>query len=281
MAVGGEEASLSLVSRDDMVADLRRLGVAPGDGLFVHGSVKAIAGAGGHVVGGPRAVILALLEAAGPGGLVAFPGFTRDAYAPDAVLDAPLSAADAAHGRRQTLGYDPATSSAVSNGALAETFRTWPGVVRSAHPTSSVLMRGPDAARLAEPHDPHSWPTGPDTPWARLAERPSMKILLLGVGWNRCSALHAAESAAACKRQVVRRIKSGPERDAPWFDAPDVADDLGRLFPEVGAAWERDGAVAVGRVGRAESRLTDYGPLVAFARDWIDARNRADGVATD
>ena len=130
---------------------------------------------------------------------------------------------------------------------------------------------------MAARHDPFGWATGPDTPWARLSHRPAMKILLIGVGWNRCSALHAAESAAEHRRAVTRNIRHGA--NGPWIEAPDVADDLGRLFPLVGEAWEATGAVTTGKIGHADCRLTGYGALVDFATGWIDRQNRRDGIS--
>ena len=102
-----------------------------------------------------------------------------------------------------------------------------------------------------------------------------MKILLIGVMWNRCSALHAAESRAQHRRSVMRRFL----HQGNWIDAPDVADDNGRLFPSVGADFEATGAVRIGKIGGAEARLCSYADLVAFGADWMDARNAADGVA--
>lgn len=261
-----------LVGRDDLAGDLKALGLAPGDGVFVHAAMGRI----GRVVGGARAVIAALLATVGPDGLLGMPGFSRDAYEPDEAHD--LQPGRRAAIRAQVLGHDPRLSSVAAMGAVPEAFRAWPGVVRSPHPTSSVLLLGPDAEALATPHHPAGWATGPETPWGRLADRPGMKVLLIGVGWNRCSALHAAESIARHRRLKMRHFKTGPEADAPWIDAPDVADDLDRLFPFCGAAFEATGAVTRGAVGRAESRLCRYDALLAFASDWIDRRNRADGV---
>lgn len=261
--------------RDDLRADLGALGVAPGDGLFVHASLGAI----GHVIGGPRGLIEALVDAVGADGLIAMPGFSRDAYDPAEGREDDLSPDVRARIRDQVPGFDPRLSNVRQNGAVPEAFRAWPNVVRSPHPTSSVLLRGADAEALSAPHDPFGWATGPLTPWGRLRARPAMKILLIGVGWNRCSALHAAESLAPHKRVKTRRLKLRDGDEARWIEAPDVADDLGRLFPLVGEAWEAAGGVRIGRLGGAECRLTAYAPLVDFAADWIDARNRADGVA--
>ncbi|MEM7176413.1 MAG: AAC(3) family N-acetyltransferase [Pseudomonadota bacterium] len=235
---------MRILGRDDLAQDLRALGVSPGDGVFVHTALGRI----GHVIGGPRGLIEALMDAVGPGGLIGMPGFSKDAYDPADLHGTEGAGADRAHLRAQVPGFDPARSDVSGNGAVPEAFRSWPGVVRSPHPTSSVLLWGEGAADLATPHDPAGWATGPATPWGRLRARRSMKILLIGVGWNRCSALHAAESLAQHRRTKQRHFKTGPG-DAPWIEAPDVADDLDRLFPLVGAAWEAEGGVTTGPVG--------------------------------
>ena len=269
-----QNGSKKIFGKDDLVDDLKALGFEPGDGVFVHCALGQI----GHVIGGPRGVIDALIAVVGETGLIGMPGFSSDAYDPLEALDITVSDDRRARISDQVPGFDKDRSNVAQNGAVAEGFRTWPGVVRSTHPTTSVLLYGADADSLAHPHDPHGWATGPDTPWGRLMTRPNMKILLIGVGWNRCSALHAAESLASHKRTKTRRFKHGMQDSGTWITAPDVADDLDRLFPLVGADWEREGAVIQGQLGDATCRVTDYADLVNFAANWIDKRNRADGV---
>ena len=259
-----------ILSAADLTADLHALGVTKGDGLFVHSSPSKI----GRVIGGPRGLIQALLDAVGDSGLIAMPGFSRDAYDPVALDGLEVSTEEHTHIRDQVPGFDQALSNVAQNGATPEAFCRWPGVIRSAHPTSSVLMRGRDAADWAALHDPMGWPTGPETPWGQLAKRPQMKILLIGVRWNRCSALHAAETAAKHRRVQMRHFKL----DGQWVDAPDVVDEMSTLFPLVGEAWEATGAVQQGRIGGAVALLADYGHLVAFATAWLDDKNRSNGV---
>lgn len=254
---------------DDIAANLSALGVESGDGLFVHSSLSKI----GHVIGGPRGLIEGLIQAVGPNGLIGMPGFSQDAYDPVDVFGLEVTPEHHARIREQVPGFDPLLSNARGNGAVPEAFRSWPGVVRSPHPTSSVLLFGADAEAIAAAHDPFGWATGPKTPWGRLRERKTMKILLIGVGWNRCSALHAAESIAEHKREKIRTFKNGLGSGATWVEAPDVADDLDTLFPLVGAAWEQEGGVQNGKIGGAESKLTSYDSLLAFASQWISERN--------
>ena len=68
-----------IVTKKDIIDGLRRLGIAPGDCLLVHGSLESF----GRVEGGANAVIDALLDAVGTGGTVMAPTFD----CPDPVFD--------------------------------------------------------------------------------------------------------------------------------------------------------------------------------------------------
>ncbi len=258
-------------SLSTLQSDLHRLGVREGDGLFVHASMKAV----GPTIGGARTVVEALLQAVGPEGLVGMPGASSDAYFPPYLNKSSLSEDEIAQIEKAVPGYDKRVSPATGMGVIAETFRNWPGTQRSDHPTESICLNGNRADELVDDH-PLAWATGPETPLGRMCRRPPAKVLLIGVGWNRCSALHIAETLAETKRTKVNRFKGGAG-DPSWIEVPDVADDLGRLFPRVGAAFEQTGAVAIGRFGEAQVKMCALAGLVAFATDWIDAANKASG----
>ena len=252
-------------------SDLKNLGIQKGDGVFVHSSMSAL----GPTVGGPRVVVEALLTSVGEAGLVGMPGFSTDAYFPDWVDREVLTEQQVLQIEAAVPGFDMQTSPALANGILAETFRTWPVTQRSDHPSVSVCLNGANAGDYLRDHS-LAWATVESSPVGRLRARASMKILLIGVGWNRCTLLHCAETLAEHRRTKIRRVKTGG-RDGHWIECPDVADDLGRLFPAVGAAFEATGAVTVGKIGQAECRVCDYVPLLDFARDWINAANRESG----
>nr|WP_255733359.1 AAC(3) family N-acetyltransferase [Ruegeria sp. Ofav3-42] len=217
---------------ESLVSDLVSLGVQKGDGLFVHGSMKAV----GPVVGGPRTVIEALLRAVGETGLVGMPGFSGDAYFPAEMDRSTLRPDEIAQIEDSVLGFDSVKSPTSGMGVIAETFITWPGTKRSGHPAVSICLNGREANNFLEEHS-LEWATGEQTPLGKLRDRESMKILLIGVGWNRCSALHTAETLATHRRIKTRRFKKG-SIDGSWIETPDVADDMNRLFPAVGAALE-------------------------------------------
>lgn len=257
-------------TRDSLVADAGQLGLVAGDGVVVHASMRAV----GRTVGGPRTVIEALLAAVGEAGLVAMPGFSEDAALPAWADPASLSEEARSALQAAVPGFDPKLSPTVGMGVLAETFRTWPGTLRSDHPAVSVCAHGPDAAELLAGHS-LAWATGPDTPFGRFLDRAQMKILLIGVGWNRCTALHLAETLAEPRRTKTRLVKTA---ERGWLEVADVADDLGRLFPAVGEAYEATGRVATGPFGAAPCKLAPYGDLVAFARQRISAANAASGA---
>jgi len=229
----------------------------------------------GPTIGGARAVVEALLSAVGGTGLLAMPGFSTDAYFPSNISSDTISQDMRTEIVDAVLGFDPETSPTSGMGVIAETFRTWPGTCRSDHPATSICLNGVNASEFASRHA-LAWATGPETPLGYLRTRKHMKMLLIGVGWNRCSALHTAESLADIKRTKVRRFKAGAG-NAPWIETPDVADDLDRLFPKVGAAFVETGLVSSGTIGKAPSNLCDYASLVSFAADWINNANIKSG----
>lgn len=250
---------------------LRSLGIEAGDGVFVHASLKAI----GPIQGGVSSVVQALLDVVGPQGMVAMPGFSVDAYPPAHLDYTTLTATQITEVEYGVTGFDAARSSAREMGLIAETFRKWPGTLRSPHPTTSVCVNGAEAEYYTRIHS-LAWSTGIDSPFGQFMQRPNMKILLVGVGWNRCTALHTGEFFAHPRRTKIRRFKTGPG-NSTWQETPDVADDMNRLFPDVGAAFEDKGHVTQGKLGLADCRLCGFSKLIDYATSWISLANTQSG----
>jgi len=253
-------------TRASLAHDLASLGIAPGMTLIVHASLARI----GLVVGDAPAVIHALMDALGPAGTLMMPTFSGGLTDPATWREPPVPQEWHDFIRANMLPFDAARTPTRLMGQIAEQFRRWPGVVRSNHPVTSLAAWGRHAAYLVERHS-LAWSLGDETPMGRLYELDGW-ILLLGVGHGRNSSLHLAEARATHGRRKLRRTPIERDGQVIWEDFPEVDDDRGRLFPAIGADYDRTGAVRIGSVGSAECRLMRQRDLVDFAAAWLDRK---------
>ena len=250
--------------RSSLTADLRRLGVVPGVVVLVHSSMKAL----GYVPGGTVAVALALLDAVGPDGTLVVPTQTGDNSDPAGWSRPPVPEAWWPVIRAETPAFDPALTPGRGMGALTEQLRTWPGALRSDHPTTSFAAVGPRAAEVVAVHDLDSQ-CGERSPLATL-ERLGARVLLLGAGFGSCTSFHLAEyrvPGAAARTALAGAVRTpdGGREWATWADL-DVDDED---FERIGEALLAIGAVSSGPVGDATGHLFDLAAGVAFATRWM------------
>ena len=260
-----EQLDTVAITADDLRRGLRALGVLAGAALVVHASLRRI----GRVAGGAESVIRALMDTLTPEGILVMPTFSGQLSDPAEWRDPPAPAGQIAALRADMQPFDPARTPTRNMGAVPEAFRAWPGVHRSAHPMQSVAAWGRGAEALVADHE-LDWPLGPDSPLGRLCELDG-QVLLIGVGHNRNSTLHLAETRARHRRSVTRQVpvaRNGGGAD--WVEIDDVADDNGRLFPALGTAFEATGRVRIGPLGQAESRLMSQRALIEFAVPWFE-----------
>lgn len=238
------------------------LGVTEGATLVVHSSLSAF----GEVDGGAATVLSALRSCVGWTGTIVVPAFTGDVITdphPDC-RTAVVAEVEAAR-TRVPLFHDafPTTMGAVPTAVLAE-----PGRLRSRHPQASVAALGPAAEHITA-HQPFGYALGADSPFSRLYELEA-QILLLGVGHNRNSFLHHAESLLPVHRTKLRRFPYLVEGQRVWIEAPDVGDDNGTHFPQVGAEWADRGQTSRQVIGTAHCELVNAVPFIDFARKRLD-----------
>lgn len=234
-----------VVTKDILVADLARLGIVRGDVLFVHSSLKSI----GQVDGGAEAVIDALLEVVGSDGLLAVPTLTKSSahpWAPDPTW--------------QPLPFHPAkTPSRV--GMITETLRLRPNAVRSHHPTHSVAAIGPAAGEMTAFHGLESH-FGRHTPYGWLV-RHGAKILLLGVGNNANTLIHAVEEIAdmpsLLDNEVVVEDADGRIRQVVAHGSPAGCRDFysRRTKSKAEKAMRAKNIIRDGLVGQAPGMVID------------------------
>ena len=250
--------------RSSLTADLRRLGVVPGAVVLVHSSLKAL----GYVPGGTVAVALALLDAVGPDGTLVVPTQTGDNSDPAGWSRPPVPEAWWPVIRAETPAFDPALTPGRGMGALTEQLRTWPGALRSDHPTTSFAAVGPRAAEVVAVHDLDSQ-CGERSPLATL-ERLGARVLLLGAGFGSCTSFHLAEYRVPGAAARTPSLEPSGRRTAAVSGRP------GRTWTSttttstrIGEAFLATGAVSSGPVGDATGHLFDLAAGVAFATRWM------------
>ena len=268
--VAGESASIAAAdaprTRSSLLTDLQQLGVRPGTTLMVHASLSKL----GWVAGGPVAVVLALLDAVGETGTLAMPSFSGDLTEPSYWQHPPVPEHWQQIVRDETPAFDPAITPTRMMGRVAETFRIWPGTLRSNHPHVSVCARGPLARQITDHHQLED-SMGEHSPFARLYDAGAY-VLQLGTDRNSC--LHLAEHRSGMRGRVTQGAPIVEDGERVWkvFSDLDYDDDS---FPPVKAAFEASGGVKVGQVGSAVSRLMPVRGLVDFATAWFRAHPAA------
>ena len=131
----------------------------------------------------------------------------------------------------------------------------------------SVCANGRHSEEVTHEH-PLAMCEGRGTPFEQLYALDA-HTLLLGVGFDRCTSLHYAESLVANRRTKVMRMLTEVDGRRAWIDVPQMGADGGRYFPEVGRAFVAAGQVTAGRIGRADSLLFSTRALVDFAVPWF------------
>lgn len=258
------ERTRAPVTADRLLEEMFALGVRSGDLLMVHCAMGAL----GWVNGGAVAVIDALLRAVGPTGTLVMPAHTGDISDP-ANWRAPPVPTHWIETIRSTMpAFDPLISPSRGMGRVAELFRTWPGVLRSRHPATSFAALGPLAREITHQHDLDD-PLGPGSPLGALY-RLDARVLLIGVGFDRCTALHLAEAFAFPQRRTVQEgapLLVGGERRWTAFYVPETMDE--EDFLPVGESFVTSGSARAAALGEGRGLMFDMRAVVDHAvRAW-------------
>jgi aminoglycoside 3-N-acetyltransferase len=212
--------------------------------VLLHSAPRAI----GHVAGGIDAVVDAMVRALGDRTLVV-PTFTTDLLDPSCWRrqPAPRETWDAIRAELPT--FDPATSTPRRMGRIADLVWRRDGALRTAHPIESIAALGPRAKWIVE-RAPIDDPKGPRGPWARMVEADA-RIVMLGVGLERCTMIHHAERIVGVDYQTSYAFPVVLEGTRAWIEVEasggSCSDGFAALLPHLESA----NAVTIDHVGDA------------------------------
>lgn len=254
-------------TRQGLAEDLRSLGVEPGETLLVHSSLSAL----GWVCGGAEAVVQALVDAVGPEGTVVVPTHTSGNSEPSRWENPPVPEHWWPAIREHMPAYHPATTPTRGMGAVPECLRTFPGAARSAHPSHSFAALGARAAWVVADHALEQ-AMGEASPLGRLYQADA-RILLLGVGWESCTALHLAEHRAGTQGTLEEGCARQVDGAREWVRYQGLAYDEGD-FLQVGSAIEAEVELASGWVGAGVGRRMSLRRVVDAGAEEIRRRRR-------
>ena len=239
-----------MIRREQLVDDLRALGIGAGDTVMVHASLRRI----GPIEGGAATLVATLGEVAGTS-MMTLGAIEQDEFDPQP-FDALVTPADP------------------DIGVLAEVFRTTPGTLVSDHPEGRFGARGERAAWLVADQPWHHYYGLRLTPGeagrgrrpraaARCRRRHDHPDAPRRVPVRRAGQAHASCGSRSSTGATVP--SSAPSSASTTPTASSTATTSPRSWPPTGAA----GRVRSGRVGNVEAELLDAARL-RHVRDRLD-----------
>jgi aminoglycoside 3-N-acetyltransferase len=269
-------------SRSRLTSDLRALGLAAGDTVMVHASVRAI----GEIAGGPDEIHLAIKDAVTKTGTLMM--YASCPQYVDEVGRGNLSPAQEAELLEKLPAFDPETArSARDNGALVELLRTWPGSRVNPHVVRFVAWgRHAEDLFVLQPWD---YAFGRGSALERFLDLDG-KLLLLGCDHDTVTFLHYAEHVADIPGKRVSRyqvpVLENGARVWRWMEEIDTSEAGAhphwpdRFFARIVDAYLKATSDGGGCVGDARTHLIRARDLFDFARPIMELVAR-DASAAD
>ena len=254
-------------TKEEIFAQLKSLGAPRDSVVLVHSSLRAV----GKVEGGGQGFLDALISYfTDKGGLLLIPCHTWHRLDQEITLD--MTSSDNCLGALSTLAASDTRG------------------LRTESPTHSVVIFGDreKAQRLADGERGAITPTGVDTVYGRLY-REGGKVLLLGVGHNRNTYLHAVDEILKTPNRmegekstpVAVKYPSGKvEKRELYLFYTDYTEDISDRFVKYEIPFRYHHCTEFGFVGNAPSQLCDCRKMKEVMED-IYKRSPFDPLKTE
>jgi aminoglycoside 3-N-acetyltransferase len=260
-----------VLTTTDLIAGFQQAGLSAGQTVIIHTSMKAF---GGYVVGAEQAVVDALMAVLTPQGTLVMPSHSTDNSDPATWRKSPVPPEQWDIIRQNLPPYRPASTPTNRMGRINECFRSYPGVLRSAHPAFSFAAWG-QHAEFVTVNQALNNSVAEQSATGRIYDLDGW-VCLLGVGHANNTSLHLADYRANWQGKVREHngsamLVDGVRQWVTYYDDAVAAGD----FDELGAAFEATGAVQISQIGKATVRVMQQRALVDFAVQWFEANRPA------
>lgn len=247
-------------SKQTLTHQLQQVGITAGDSLMIHSSLKAM----GWIAGGAQAVVEALMDAVTPEGTLVMPAQSTDNSDPVYWMEPPVPENWHQPIRDELPAFDPHLTALRGMGKVAECFHRHPDAVRSPHPAHSFVAWGRYASEWMS-EQPLEDSFGKRSPLGKMMEA-DVKILLIGVDFDACTALHYAEFMQENRSFSPQGAAMSVNGERIWqtYDCVDMDADR---FPEI--AKEYDGEIVKGTLGQAQVQIVEMRSIVEFGIRWL------------
>lgn len=250
-------------TRASLADDFRSLGLKKGMTVIVHSSLKSL----GWVVGGSVAVVQSLMDVVTEEGTLVMPTHTAHYSDPAGWLNPPVPKEWWPVIRDGMPAFNPGITPTYFMGAIVEAFRTFPGVIRSNHPTESFAAWGKNKETIINDHS-LDFGLGEQSPLGKMYRLEGF-VLLVGVGYDSNTTMHLAEHRIPNFKSEVNAGPFYKDGKRVWESFTQVS-YREELFEEIGLAYEETGQpVSKGKAGLAECRLMPQKELVEFTENWL------------
>lgn len=268
-----EKDSMTLVkqpnTKESLINDLINLGLKRGDVVLAHASLSQL----GWTIGREITVIDALLEVLGEEGTLIMPCQTGENSAPELWQNPPVPKEWVETIKANMPAFDPLRTPTRQMGKVVDALWHYPGACRSNHPQVSFCGYGKRAMEILEHHELTPG-LGDGSPLNALYHCQA-KILLLGVGYSNCTALHLSESHQNHLTWVNTGAKMWIDNEVKWIEFKEIDYDDGD-FEAVGQAYEEKFRVNKGYVGAALCRYLPMHELCDFADQWFQEHRKGE-----
>lgn len=263
-----EKETRAVLTKADLIRQFKNCGLAEGQTIFMHTSLKSL----GYVVGGAETLIRSLLEIVGEEGTLMMPSQTWKNLDPSTGVHWEEPKEWWPIIREHWPAYDKEITPAIGMGIVAEMFRKWPGAKRTDHPARSIAAIGKHAEYITKEHDLGNI-FGKNSPVDKLYELDGY-VLLIGVGYDKNTSLHLAETRANFPSKTFADESSAVMIDGKrtWvtYKTQVVKDED---FIQLGSEYDKEKEIKICKVGNADVRFMKQRQLIDWAVEWME-KNR-------